>query len=333
MGILHGMKVLLVEDESFSRRLVAGMLLDLGRPNLFRANNGAEALVLLGETKIDLIISDFNMPHVHGLQLLRAVRNGTIEIDRAMPFAMLTGYSEKRLVDMALALDANAFLIKPVSKDGLEKRLSKMLTQVKSANWLKDKSIYSALDVDRILDDIIYPDGKGAPSTDSEPALLPKDQPLFMSGPVEVRGHAKKGKKKKTAFNEDDLRQFRNPKSGRIEVRDGGDPYGRSVDEGTARDDMIGASGNENGADGLSPNLGNPQIEPQDAKNLGLREYLCPVDEVPNHAHLTRDIYTANGRLFIHAGTRLTPLIISILGDLSHMDHPADNIWIEMEDD
>ncbi|MCK5444354.1 MAG: response regulator [Rhodospirillaceae bacterium] len=328
---LQNMTVLLVDDENFSRKIVAGMLADMGRPSVLEAADGAEALVLLGETKVDLIISDFNMPHVHGLQLLRAVRAGTIEVSRATPFAMLTGYSEKRLVDLALALDCNGFLIKPVSKHGLVRRLNKMLSYVKSDNWLKSKSLYEGLEVDHMLDAITNPDGI---------KMMGDDEPLFMqsgreynSGPVEVRGH---GKKKK--FDEKDFRKFRDPKSGRIEVRALENPYGRDLDEDKVASEIsqMPALENQDDAkevDDLSPNLDAPQVESRNADSAGLREFLCPVAEVPDHAHLTRDIYTANGRLFIHAGTRLTPLIVSILMDLNQMDHPVENIWIELEDD
>ena len=91
--------VLLVDDEAFSRATVASMFNDLGRPHVIQAENGAVALDVLKDGKVDLIVSDFNMPVLHGLQLLRAVRTSSNDAQRALPFAMLTGYSEKMLVD------------------------------------------------------------------------------------------------------------------------------------------------------------------------------------------------------------------------------------------
>jgi len=131
-GSFQNLTILLVDDEKFSRTMVSSMLADLGRPTVLEAENGAEALAVLDEHKVDFIISDFNMPHGHGLQLLRAVRTGKLRLIKPeTPFALLTGYSEVTLVDLALALDANAFLVKPVSKDGLRKRLSKMLPLIR----------------------------------------------------------------------------------------------------------------------------------------------------------------------------------------------------------
>ena len=173
----QNLTILLVDDERFSRTTVASMLSGLGRPTVLEAENGIEALAVLGEQKVDFIISDFNMPRGHGLQLLQAVRTGKLSLIKPdTPFAMLTGYSEEKLVDFALALDVNAFLIKPVSKDGLHKRLSKMLNLGQSGRWLKDRNIYESINVDGILDEIANPNASAAPQS-----LMPKGLPLQQS--------------------------------------------------------------------------------------------------------------------------------------------------------
>ncbi len=122
---------LVVDDETFSRTIVANMLRSLGMGTLFQAKDGAEALDLLsGEAKeTDCVIADFNMPKMNGLELLKAIRVGARNIRRDIPFAMLTGHSDRELVGLAIQLDVNAFLIKPVSKKALVTRTHVLLTE------------------------------------------------------------------------------------------------------------------------------------------------------------------------------------------------------------
>ncbi len=153
---LEGQSILVVDDERYSRTIVAHVLRDLGGPNVVQAQDGVDALEALdaAKGKFAFVISDFNMPRMHGLQLLKEIRVGHGQINRAMPFAMVTGFSEKHLVDLALALDVNAFLVKPVSKRGLEKRLEKMLRVIRRDLWLKYRAVYDDIPVDSVLDEL-----------------------------------------------------------------------------------------------------------------------------------------------------------------------------------
>ena len=122
--------ILLVDDVTFSRQTVMRLLKTMGDPEVHQAENGAEAMeVLQSERMVDFVLSDFKMPGFNGLQLLKAIRTGQTAARRETPFAMVTGYSDRHLVDMALALDVNAFLVKPISKKALAMRLDKMLSR------------------------------------------------------------------------------------------------------------------------------------------------------------------------------------------------------------
>ncbi|NQU58380.1 MAG: response regulator [Rhodospirillales bacterium] len=309
--LLRGLTILLVDDEKFSRTTVARMLNSLGCLDVLYAENGEEALQVLstGNSDVDIIISDFNMPVSHGLQFLRAVRSGTNKVKRATPFAMLTGYSDKRLVDFALALDVNAFLVKPVSKDGLEKRLAKLLAQVKTDSWLKAGENYTSMDVDGILDEISKPENEPA----SEPGLelLPKQQPLFRNSKIPIK--IKPVKKR--------------DKLGPVEVRGLPDDPEKVIGvEARGLPDTPAKTSADQGAEilgGAAPTSVRQQLEGE----------LCPLNKLPEAAILARDIYTADGRLFIHAGTELTPRIVSILSDLHELGHPVESIWVALEDD
>ena len=263
--------VLIVDDEQFSRSVVAHLLVEMGRPRIIQASNGSEALDALGDEsgKFDFIIADFNMPVMHGLQLLKAIRVGHGEIDRAMPVAMVTGYSEKHLVDLALALDVNAFLIKPVSKRGLENRLESMLSQGGDNIWLKSENLYLDLNVDSVLDDVLGTMPKPSDET-------PQSRGFFIKG------------KEEPLFR--DL-----------------EPVSTDGSEAQLPAD---SPGGETAADG----------DPE--------SYKCPLRHIPAGAILARDVHTADGRLFLHAGAEMTLRVISILLDLLDLDHPVDSIWI-----
>lgn len=322
---LSGYTVLLVDDEVFSRNLVAGMLEKMGRPNILRASNGNEALAVFSENDVDIIISDFNMPEFHGLQFLRAVRTWNNDAKRSTPFAMLTGYSERKLVDLALVLGINAFFIKPVSQAGLKSRIINMLLQVDSENWLKDRAIYESIDVNGVLEEIANPDGKGRvdgvqsiPSIDQSliSAQLSVQRKTYNSGPIEVRGVHKVSSAK---FGKKDLRE-------EDMLVSGSEPE-KAEAEAEAEDKSAGIVSTLSSVFGLGKS--DKPVDADDGSEKNFTERLCPLDELPHEALITRDIITADGSLFMHGGTQLTPSIISILHDLNELGHPVESVWIE----
>ena len=168
---LSAIYFLVVDDMTFTRNLVTRLLSELGAKQILEAENGKEALGILSDAtgQALLVISDINMPVMHGLEFLKAVRAGEGEIDRGTPFAMLTGHSDKHLVEMALALDVNAFLIKPVSKKSLGDRIGKILQYDTTGQWLKPATDYEAIDVKSALHNI------------ADANVLTANQPLFQT--------------------------------------------------------------------------------------------------------------------------------------------------------
>lgn len=118
------LRVLLVEDDMFAQRLAASVLRQLGINNLTIVKDGKAAIDLLGETELqfDLIISDWNMPHVTGLDLLKHVRR-TWE---NMPFLMLTGNANEDFVITARNNRVDAYVIKPFSAAQLQQKIAAM---------------------------------------------------------------------------------------------------------------------------------------------------------------------------------------------------------------
>ena len=170
-----GLSVLLVDDVNFSLETVTRQMAGHGLKRIHHAKNGAEGLEILSDStaEVKFVISDFNMPVMHGLEFLKAVRCGDHGIGRSMPFALLTRHADKHLVDMALALDVNAFLVKPMSKKGLETRLGKMLRQTISESWLKPVDIYETVNIDLALAGIRMPETAPGP---------PKSRGVYVDG-------------------------------------------------------------------------------------------------------------------------------------------------------
>lgn len=290
---LSDKSILVVDDVKFSRATVTTLLAHMGHPVVYHAAHGLDALARLKtQGGIDLVISDFNMPVMHGLQFLRAVRMGEQGVRRDMPFAMVTGYSEKFLVDSTLALDVNAFLIKPVSRLGLEKRLIKMLEQVGTDDWLKPANSYVGIDVDDALEI------EKSIGHDNDAAIIARGVLLNKNEPL-IRPTRKSGKR----FTEDEIR------SDALHGDTNTDEHGSPEQPGKP-----GPSDGEFGPEGAPVNLANAEK--------------CAIHHVPGHAILAQTIYTNDGRPYIHSGEALTPRIISLLLDLHELGHPVEYVWI-----
>src|SRR3954468_9827411 len=97
--------IMLVDDEPFSRALVGQMLQRLGFAGVVLAESGRDAVSLLEREPITAVITDFRMPGMTGLQLLKAIRTGKTAAERNLPCALLTTHAEHHLVNLAIVLD------------------------------------------------------------------------------------------------------------------------------------------------------------------------------------------------------------------------------------
>lgn len=120
------LSVLLVEDDAFAVKIAETVLRQLRIPYVSTARDGAEALDVLnaGMQKYDLIISDWNMPEMTGLQLLKAVRQKW----PAMPFIMLTGRATPEFVVQARDNGVDAYVVKPFSPAQLGQKIQSVLS-------------------------------------------------------------------------------------------------------------------------------------------------------------------------------------------------------------
>lgn len=117
-------RALIVDDQQTIRSLVRAGLKDIGIHNIEDAIDGEDALRLLLSARFNLIISDFNMPKLDGLGLLRAVRM-TPQL-KSIGFIMLTGRADTELVQRAQQFGVNNYLVKPFTVATLRDKIEQV---------------------------------------------------------------------------------------------------------------------------------------------------------------------------------------------------------------
>jgi len=118
------MKILLVDDFSTMRRIIKNLLRQLGYSNIFEADDGTTALAKLKEEKFDFVISDWNMPKMEGIELLKAVRAD--ENLKDISFLMVTAEAEKERVVEAVKAGVNNYVVKPFTAETLREKIDKI---------------------------------------------------------------------------------------------------------------------------------------------------------------------------------------------------------------
>ncbi|MFH2092884.1 MAG: response regulator [Pseudomonadota bacterium] len=109
--------ILIVDDSASLRNLIRKSLESAGFDNLLEAVDGKDALDIMMEHKVDLIISDINMPKVNGIELLRAVLNHPTL--KKIPFIVLTSQTQEETFKEMMQMGATDFIKKPFTKEDL----------------------------------------------------------------------------------------------------------------------------------------------------------------------------------------------------------------------
>ncbi len=116
--------ILIVDDFQTMRKIIRNALNEIGFSNIFQADNGLAALETLKNEKIQLIISDWNMPEMSGIELLRAVR--TSEEWKDMHFIMVTAEGQKENVIEALKNKVSNYIVKPFTPATLAEKINQV---------------------------------------------------------------------------------------------------------------------------------------------------------------------------------------------------------------
>ena len=119
------MKVLAVDDSATMRRIIKNQLKQSGVEEVDEAENGREALTLLGRGQYDLLITDWNMPEMCGLDLVIEVRK--TEPIKKIPILMITTVSAKEDIVTALKAGVNNYVVKPFDAATLQAKVSQLV--------------------------------------------------------------------------------------------------------------------------------------------------------------------------------------------------------------
>lgn len=126
-----GMKILVVDDFSTMRRIIRNLLRDLGMNNAEEADDGATALPMLKTGKFDFLITDWNMPIMEGIDLVRNVR---ADPDlRDLPILMVTAEARREQIVAAAEAGVNGYIVKPFTAQTLEQKISKIFERLGAA--------------------------------------------------------------------------------------------------------------------------------------------------------------------------------------------------------
>ncbi|MCH2559408.1 chemotaxis response regulator CheY [Alloalcanivorax sp. C16-1] len=123
-----GMSILVVDDFPTMRRIVRSLLKELGFTNVDEAEDGQEALTKLKGGGFDFVVSDWNMPNLDGLEMLKQIRAD--ESMKSLPVLMVTAEAKKDNIVAAAQAGANGYIVKPFTAVTLEEKLNKIFEKL-----------------------------------------------------------------------------------------------------------------------------------------------------------------------------------------------------------
>ena len=127
MVAASALRVMIVDDDEMMRKLMRRTLERMGFTQIYAAKDGAEGLELARSQNPDVIVSDYDMPNMHGLQFLKAIRDDPALAKTA--FVMLSGVANDAVTQKAGELGANSIITKPFLADDLKRRLDALVQE------------------------------------------------------------------------------------------------------------------------------------------------------------------------------------------------------------
>jgi two-component system chemotaxis response regulator CheY len=126
------MKILIVDDFSTMRRIIKNLLADLGFQNISEADDGNTALPILKQGGFELLITDWNMPGMTGIELLKNVR-ADVDI-KSLPVLMVTAENQRDQIVEAAQNGVNGYIIKPFTAVTLKEKLERIFERLAAAS-------------------------------------------------------------------------------------------------------------------------------------------------------------------------------------------------------
>lgn len=125
------MKILIVDDFSTMRRIIKNLLRDLGFNNTHEADDGTTALPMLKSGEFDFLVTDWNMPGMQGIDLLKTVRADAKLSD--LPVLMVTAESKRDQIVEAAQAGVNGYIVKPFTAQTLKEKIDKIWERIEAA--------------------------------------------------------------------------------------------------------------------------------------------------------------------------------------------------------
>ena len=124
----NDLRFLIVDDFSTMRRIIRGLLKEIGYTDADEAEDGVAALQKLRNSRFDMVVSDINMPNMNGFDLLKAIKAD--EALRHLPVLMVTAEARKEDIVLAAQTGAAGYIVKPFTKATLEEKVQKILQKI-----------------------------------------------------------------------------------------------------------------------------------------------------------------------------------------------------------
>ncbi|MDA0119705.1 response regulator [Vibrio sp. T11.5] len=137
--------ILVVEDNNLSRKALIGMLFKSGYENILSAPDGRSAIEKIEHNHIDLIITDINMPHINGLELIKSVRMGQTKATPETSIIAVTALSDTETISTCMRFEIDAFLPKPITVKDAREQIEQAIT---GHTELYQQHLYSDIDTE-----------------------------------------------------------------------------------------------------------------------------------------------------------------------------------------
>lgn len=152
--VLQDVKILLVEDSVINQKLVESIIRKRGC-QIIIANNGTEALNVLKETKVDLILMDVQLPETNGMEVTKIIRESENYTNEHIPIIALTAFALDRDKEKCLSAGMDSYLTKPINKNKLFKEIERLLPKtkigIKNETQFNVTQILETIDGDKVL--------------------------------------------------------------------------------------------------------------------------------------------------------------------------------------
>ncbi|MCP4272387.1 MAG: chemotaxis protein CheY [Gammaproteobacteria bacterium] len=125
------MKILIVDDFSTMRRIIKNLLRDLGFTNTSEADDGLTALPMLQQGNFDFLVTDWNMPGMEGIELLKKVRED--EELNSLPVLLVTAEAKKEQIVEAAQAGVNGYIVKPFTSGTLKEKIDKIFERIEGS--------------------------------------------------------------------------------------------------------------------------------------------------------------------------------------------------------